>query len=98
MATYFTLLKGFICTGIIYLPKSVYNGGWGFSAFALILSFALTLTCFFKLLECRAITGKTAYTDIGQYAYQKTGKVLVDIALVVSQVGFVCAYVWFISS
>jgi hypothetical protein len=30
MATFFTLIKGFIATGCLYLPKSFVNGGWGF--------------------------------------------------------------------
>ena len=98
MGSYFSLLKGFVCTGIIYLPKSVYNGGWGFSAFALLLSYFLTWICSTKLLACRALTGKTSYTDIGTSAYGNLGKILVDIALVAAQVGFTCAYVYFISS
>jgi membrane protein insertase Oxa1/YidC/SpoIIIJ len=43
--TYFTLIKGFVCTGIIYLPKSFINGGWGFSILVFIFSMLLTMTC-----------------------------------------------------
>lgn len=77
-------MKGFICTGIIYLPKSIANGGWAFSAFALFISFVLTLICFFKLLYIKELTQKSSFTEIGQVAMGKTGKIMVDIALVVS--------------
>jgi hypothetical protein len=29
-ATFMTLIKAFICTAVLYLPKSFVNGGWGF--------------------------------------------------------------------
>lgn len=29
-ATYMSLLKGFVCCGILALPKSFENGGWAF--------------------------------------------------------------------
>lgn len=48
--TYFTLLKGFLGTGILYLPQSVYEGGWLFTLIAFFLSFVLTTLCMQKLL------------------------------------------------
>ena len=51
--TYFTLVKGFVCTAILYLPRAFYKGGWGFSLFSLTLSLYLTLLCIQKILECR---------------------------------------------
>ena len=49
---YFTLIKGFVCTGCLYLPKSAYiNGGWAFASFMLILSALLTMYCARLLLE-----------------------------------------------
>ena len=50
MATFFSLLKGMVCTGVIYLPRNLYNGGWAFSTFALLLAYALTLFCSIKLV------------------------------------------------
>ncbi|XP_022100370.1 amino acid transporter AVT3C-like [Acanthaster planci] len=38
------------------------------------------------------------YSDVGFYALGSKGKVIVDISIVVSQVGFSCAYLIFISS
>jgi hypothetical protein len=43
VATYFTLIKGFICTGCLYLPKSAFvNGGWFFALLSMTLSGFLT--------------------------------------------------------
>jgi amino acid permease len=50
-ATFFSLLKGMVCTGVIYLPRNLYNGGWAFSLFGLLLAYVLTLFCSIKLVE-----------------------------------------------
>lgn len=49
-ATFFSLLKGMVCTGVMYLPRNIYNGGWAFSLFSLVLAYALTLFCSIKLV------------------------------------------------
>lgn len=36
--TFFTLLKGFVAAGVLFLPKGFVTGGWLFSSIALILS------------------------------------------------------------
>jgi proton-coupled amino acid transporter len=63
--TYFSLLKGFVCTGILYLPKNFKNGGWLWALVAMVLSFFLTLVCMNKLLECKQKTPGGSFTDIG---------------------------------
>jgi amino acid permease len=78
------LLKGFICTGILYIPKNFLNGGWAFSLVAMILSYILTAICAFKLLEARKKCGATSFTDIGGAAYGKAGRITVDVALAIS--------------
>jgi amino acid permease len=50
-------VKGFICTGIVYLPQEFYYGGYGFSIIALLISFFFTTICSFKLLEVRKKVG-----------------------------------------
>jgi proton-coupled amino acid transporter len=98
LKTYFMLLKGFVCTGILYLPKEFYNGGWAFSGFAMIFSFILTSICAIKLLEAKKKSSGPQFTDIGMSAMGKPGKIMVDITLGVSQTGFVTAYIYFISA
>lgn len=78
------LLKGFICTGILYIPKNFLNGGWGFSLIAMVLSYILTAICAFKLLEARKKCGAKSFTDLGAAAYGKGGRIAVDVALAIS--------------
>jgi amino acid permease len=79
-ATAFTLFKGFVATGILYMPKNFVNGGWAFSAFALTVALFLTLFCIKLLLQVRERVGGS-FSEIGAKTYGKFGKVLVDITL-----------------
>lgn len=36
--TFFTLIKGFVAAGVLFLPKGWRNGGWLFSTITLLLS------------------------------------------------------------
>ena len=83
LATSFTIFKGFVCTGLLYMPKDFINGGWLFSSACVIASLILTLYCASLLLECRAKFGGS-FPDIGFAVYGKTGKRLVEISLVAS--------------
>ena len=96
--TFFTLFKGFVCTGILYLPNAMLSGGWFFSIFALFLSYFLTTICLYKLLQCKILMPNASFTDLGVAALGKGGKIIVDIELFLTQVGCVIAYVYFISS
>ncbi len=79
--TYFSLLKGFVCTGILYLPKNFKNGGWLWAFVSMVLSFILTLVCMIKLLECKQRTPGGTFSDIGMKAMGNKGKILVDVFL-----------------
>lgn len=100
LATIFTIIKGFVCTGILYMPKDFVNGGYGFSVITIIGCLFLTLYCAKLLLEVYDKVGGTggSLPDIGYRCYGKPGKILVDISLFTSQFGFVCAYIYFITS
>ena len=45
LATCFTIFKGFVATGILYVPKDFKNGGWLFTPFTLLGSLFVTLYC-----------------------------------------------------
>ena len=99
VATGFTLFKGFVCSGILYMPISFVNGGYGFSAIALIFALMLTLYCISLLLDTRQqLGGQLSFSDIGTACFGKTGKLMVDISLFASQTGFTCAYIYFIAN
>lgn len=99
LATAFTLFKGFVCSGILYLPTSFVYGGSLFSGVAMIMALCLTLYCIKLILEVRAkLGGNCSFAEIGFITYGPFGKALVDVSLFSSQVGFVCAYIYFIAS
>jgi proton-coupled amino acid transporter len=84
MATYLTLMKGFVCSSALYLPKSFINGGWGFSVICLVASAFLTNLCASKVLRVRAELDAKSYTDIGEKLYGSWGKLVVNVALALS--------------
>jgi proton-coupled amino acid transporter len=65
MKSFFTLLKAFIGTGIMFLPKAFFNGGILFSSMTMILVSALSMVAFHLLLQCRSQYGG-GYGDLGR--------------------------------
>lgn len=81
---YITLIKGFIGSGILYLPNSYYNGGWGFSSIALVLCAILSMYCVTLLLQTKKKIGVNSYSDIGIKTYGPCGRHAVSIVLIAS--------------
>ena len=98
MATCFTIFKGFVATGILYVPKDFYNGGYIFTPITLIISLFVTLYCAKLLLQVNDRIGGGSFPEMGFKAYGKVGKKFVEIVLVASQFGFCTAYVYFVAS
>ena len=94
--TYLTLIKGFTCVAILYLPQSFLNGGWGFSIFASTFSGYLSYYCIIQLLECRAKTGGNSFTEIGEMACGTFGKTAVNLSLFFCQLGYPIAFLNFV--
>lgn len=92
--TFFTLLKAFIGTGIIFLPKAFRNGGILFSSIALVTVAAVTSLCFHLLLECRKGHGG-GYGDIGERIAGPRFRSLILGSITISQLGFVCTGIIF---
>jgi proton-coupled amino acid transporter len=65
LLTYFTLFKGFVCTGVIYAPKAFLNGGFVFTSVVLIISSVITTICALMLVEVKKVTGLTSFSEIG---------------------------------
>lgn len=82
MESYFTLLKGFVCSSILYLPKSFVNGGWLWTSVCLFISMIVTTGCAMLLLEIRVKTKASSYQNIGLMLFGKPGKIAVSFALV----------------
>ncbi|KAL4781105.1 transmembrane amino acid transporter protein-domain-containing protein [Aspergillus varians] len=92
--TFFTLLKAFIGTGIIFLPKAFRNGGILFSSVTLVTVAAISTLCFHLLLQCRRRYGG-GYGDIGEKVSGPNLRALILASVAISQIGFVCACIIF---
>lgn len=92
--TFFTLLKAFIGTGIMFLPKAFKNGGLLFSSITLVTVSIVTSICFHLLLLCRKRYGGS-YGDIGATIAGQRLRGLILGSITLSQLGFVCAGIIF---
>ena len=92
--TFFTLLKGFVGTGIMFLPKAFNNGGILFSSITLLSVSALSMVAFHLLLECKKHHGGS-YGDIGQLIVGDWMRGLILGSITLSQIGFVCSGIVF---
>lgn len=94
LKSFFTLLKAFIGTGIMFLPKAFRNGGILFSSITLVMVSAITAVCFHLLLQCRRQHGG-GYGEIGERISGPRLRSLILGSITISQLGFVCAGIIF---
>lgn len=94
--TFFTLLKAFIGTGIMFLPKAFNNGGILFSSLCLVSIAAISMWAFHLLLQCRAAVGG-GYGDIGQAIAGTRMRTIILASITLSQLGFVCTGLVFVA-
>lgn len=90
------LLKSFVGTGVLFLPRAYLNGGMLFSNVVLLFVAALSYYCFVLLVSTRMkIDG--SFGDIGGVLYGRWMRTLILASIVISQMGFVAAYIVFTS-
>lgn len=87
--TFFTLIKAFIGTGIMFLPKAFRNGGILFSSLTLVFVSLVNCLCFRLLLDCRQRYGG-GYGELGSSIVGPRFRTLVLGSIALSQLGFVC--------
>ncbi|KAI1964998.1 hypothetical protein LOZ58_001691 [Ophidiomyces ophidiicola] len=91
------LLKSFVGTGILFLPRAFLNGGMLFSSVVLIAVSLLSYYCFILLIKTRSkIDG--SFGDIGGILYGKHMRRVILGSIALSQFGFVAAYTVFVST
>eukprot|EP00842_Homolaphlyctis_polyrhiza_P006311 jgi/Hompol1/6681/HPOL_005045-RA len=93
---FFMLLKAFVGTGVLFLPKAFLNGGLGFSLLLMVVLGYLTLHCMMLLVETSRALGGKSFGDIGDHLYGPRVRQLVLASIAVSQMGFCCAYFIFV--
>ncbi|KAJ5860818.1 uncharacterized protein N7529_008128 [Penicillium soppii] len=90
------LLKSFVGTGILFLPRAFLNGGMLFSSMVLLGVSILSYYAFILLVNTRMkIEG--SFGDIGGILYGKHMRRIILGSIVLSQLGFVSAYIVFVS-
>ncbi|RAH57016.1 amino acid transporter [Aspergillus piperis CBS 112811] len=88
------LLKSFVGTGVLFLPRAFLNGGMLFSSMVLLGVSLLSFYCFILLVNTRLkIDG--SFGDIGGALYGKHMRRIILGSIVLSQLGFVSAYIVF---
>ena len=90
------LLKSFVGTGVLFLPRAYLNGGMVFSNAVLLFVAALSYYCFVLLVTTR-LKVEGSFGDIGGILYGKWMRALILTSIVISQIGFVAAYMVFTS-
>jgi hypothetical protein len=55
--TAFVVFKGFVCTGILYMPLNFVNGGWLWSGSMIVMSMFWNLMCFKMLFQVHDAVG-----------------------------------------
>jgi solute carrier family 36 (proton-coupled amino acid transporter) len=90
------LLKSFVGTGVLFLPRAFLNGGMLFSCLVLLGVALLSYHCFILLINTRSKV-EASFGDMGGILYGKWMRAAILFSIVLSQVGFVAAYTVFTS-
>ncbi|CRG88008.1 Vacuolar amino acid transporter 3 [Talaromyces islandicus] len=90
------LLKSFVGTGVLFLPRAFLNGGMIFSSVVLLVVSLLSFYCFILLVNSR-LKIEGSFGDIGGVLYGKWMRRIILASIVLSQLGFVSAYIVFTS-
>lgn len=89
------LLKSFIGTGVLFLPKAFDNGGWLFSTTCLLVCAIASFMCFVSLISTKDRVGVNGYGDLGSKLFGARMKFAILLSVALSQIGFSAAYIVF---
>ena len=90
------LLKSFVGTGVLFLPRAYLNGGMVFSNLLLLFIALLSYYCFILLVNTR-LKVHASFGDMGGQIFGKHFRNLINFSLIISQIGFASAYIVFVS-
>lgn len=88
------LLKAFVGTGVLFLPKAYLNGGMLFSNIVLLGLAVLNTYCFILLGNTHEKIGGS-FGDMGGALYGKSMRAMILFSIVMSQIGFAATYIVF---
>jgi len=90
------LLKSFVGTGILFLGKAFFNGGILFSSAVLTFIALISLYSFLLLVKTKFVVSGS-FGDIGGTLYGPWMRYAILASITISQLGFVSAYIIFVS-
>ncbi len=90
------LVKSFVGTGVLFLPRAFLNGGMLFSLLVLLFVSSLSYYCFLLLISTK-LKAELSFGDMGNHYYGPRFRSLINFSLVISQMGFASAYIVFTS-
>ncbi|KAJ1857477.1 hypothetical protein GGH12_001643 [Coemansia sp. RSA 1822] len=94
---FFLLVKAFVGTGVLVLPRAFFNGGLLFSSILMSAIAWYALHCMIMLSDVYLKVGGS-YGDLALKLYGKPLKYCVMVSIVLAQLGFCCAYVIFVAT
>lgn len=89
------LLKAFLGTGVLFLPRGFRNAGYVFAITALVFFSVLSYYCFISLINVRIKIGSGSYGDIAFKLFGNKLRKAILTSIVLSQIGFAAAYIVF---
>lgn len=92
---YFLLLKAFVGTGVLFLPRAFASGGLVFSVLTLLAFGVLSFWCYLILVYAKNAAHASGFAEMGLKYYGRWLQQLILISIVLSQIGFVAAYIVF---
>ena len=102
-ATILAFMKAFLGTAILFIPNGYKSGGMIGASAVILLCGSVATFCMHRLLDTKNALSERegrpicSFSEIAFLSAGKTGKILVDVATVSSQVGFCCVYFSFIA-
>ncbi|KAG7745797.1 hypothetical protein KL912_004950 [Ogataea haglerorum] len=91
------LLKAFVGTGVVFLPKSFSNGGLLFCNVMIVVFSIISYYCFMTLIWCTERWRVSGYGDLGLKLFGPKLQFSILLSLALSQLGFSSSYVVFVA-
>ncbi|KAJ2589745.1 hypothetical protein H4R99_007357 [Coemansia sp. RSA 1722] len=94
---FFLIIKAFIGTGVLVLPRAFYNGGLLTSCLLMVAVAWYAWHCILLLADVYLHIGGGSYSDIGRVLYGRWMQYAVTSSIVLAQIGGCCAYTIFVA-
>ncbi|KAJ2688834.1 hypothetical protein GGH99_002950 [Coemansia sp. RSA 1285] len=94
---FFLIIKAFVGTGVLVLPRAFYNGGLLTSCVMMVCVAWYAWHCILLLAEVYLRIGGGSYSDIGLRLYGRWMQYAVTSSIILAQIGGCCAYTIFVA-